>query len=311
MKISVIGAGNVGATCASILADKEICNRVVLLDVVEGMAEGKALDMWQSAPLALYDTKTIGVTNDFKATVNSEVIVITAGVPRKPGMNREDLISVNAKIVKHVTEESIRYSPNATFVVVANPLDIMAYCCYLSAKINPKKVMGMAGILDTARYRAFLADELQCSAKDIQAITLGGHGDSMVPLPRYTTVSGVPITQLVSKKRIDAIVDRTRMGGGELIKLMGTSAWYAPGYATARMVECIVRDKRRYLPVSAYLNGEYGIKDLYFGVPVKLGKAGVEQILEIELTDEERELVTKSAASVRESLNIFKSLNLF
>jgi malate dehydrogenase len=311
MKITVVGAGNVGATCANVIAEKEICSTVVLLDVQKGTAEGKALDIFQMAPLALFDTRTIGVTDDYEATAGSKIVVITSGLPRKPGMSREDLISTNAQIVKSVTENVIKYSPDAIIIVVSNPLDAMAYCAMKTAKISPNRVIGMAGLLDTARYRAFLAEYLDSSVKDIQAIILGGHGDSMVPLSRYTTLSGVPIAQLVPNDKLTEIIDRTRVGGGELVNLMGKSAWYAPGFAAARMVEAIVRNQKRIFPCSAYLSGEYGINDMYFGVPVKLGKNGVENILELDLTYEEKALVKKSAESVRESIQIMNDMKLF
>lgn len=311
MKITVVGAGNVGATCANAIAEKELCSQVVLLDVVKGTAEGKALDIAEMAPLALFDTRTIGVTNDFEATANSKVVVITSGLPRKPGMSREDLLGTNARIVKEVTENIMKYSPDAIIIVVSNPLDAMAYCAYKTANISPNRVIGMAGLLDTARYRTFLADELDCSVKDIQAIILGGHGDDMVPLVDYTTVSGVPITQLVENERLQEIIARTRVGGGELVNLMGRSAWYAPGFAAARMVEAIVRNQKRYFPCCAYLQGEYGLNDMYFGVPVKLGKDGVENILEIKLNDAEKAMVEKSANSVKNTLATLKGLNIF
>jgi malate dehydrogenase len=311
LKISIIGAGNVGATAATAIAQKELCNQLVLLDVRNGIAEGKALDMWQSAPLALYDTRSIGVTDDFSATANSQIVVITSGMPRKPGMNREDLVSQNARIVQLVTRNVMKYSPDAIILVVSNPLDVMAYCAYLTAQCPPRKVLGMAGLLDTARYRAFIADAINCSVKDIQAVSLGGHGDTMVPLPRYTTVSGVPLRQFLDDDTIHKICERTRYGGGELVNLMGTSAWVAPGYATARMVESIVLDQRRIMPASVFMNGEYGIKDIFFGVPVKIGRNGVEEILEIELNDEERAMVDQSAISVKETTDILLNMNLF
>jgi malate dehydrogenase len=310
MKISVIGAGNVGANCAIVIAEKELGNEVILLDIKKGLAEGKSLDINQMAPLALFDTRTIGVTDDYLATANSDVIVLAAGLSRKPGMNRDDLISTNAQIVKTSTEKAIVHSPNAIFVVVTNPLDAMAYCVFKSAKIPASRVIGMAGLVDTARYRAFLADELRCSSKDIQAIILGGHGDHMVPIPRYTTVSGVPVTQLISKEKIDDIIRRTRMGGGELVNLMGKSAWVAPGYAAARMVEAIVLNQKRYFPCSAYLSGQYGMEDIFFGVPVKLGAGGIENILEIELNTQEKLLIEQSAESIRENIRFLYSKNI-
>lgn len=295
-----------GATCAHVLAENEICSSVILLDIQKGLAEGKALDMLQMAPLALYDTKITGVSNNYEPTSGSDIVVITSGFPRTPGMTREDLVSTNAQIVKTVTENVLKFSPNAVIIVVSNPLDTMTYCAYKASGLPANRVIGMAGLLDSARYKAFLAQELDCSPKDIQAVILGGHGDDMVPLVRYTSVCGVPINQLVSEHKLEEIITRTRKGGGELVSLMGKSAWYAPGYAVAKMVEAILRDQKRYYPVSAYLEGQYGVKDLYFGVPVKLGKDGVEEILDIELKDNERELVKISAGSVRESVDIMK-----
>jgi len=308
MKITVIGAGNVGATCANVIAEKELANQVVLLDIKEGLAEGKSLDMWQTAPINLYDSRIVGYTSDYSQTANSEVVVITSGLPRKPGMSRDDLIATNAGIVKSVTDNVIKYSPNAIIIVVSNPLDVMTYVAYLTAKVDSRKVFGMAGILDTARYRAFLAEALNVSPKDIQAMLLGGHGDTMVPLPRYTTVSGIPVTELIDSAKLDAIIDRTKKGGGELVNLMGTSAWYAPGAAAAQMVEAIVRDQKRIFPCCALLNGEYGLKNIYLGVPVKLGKNGIEEIIELKLNAAEMELVNQSAAAVKEVMDVYDGM---
>lgn len=309
MKVTVVGAGNVGATCADVIAHKELVNEVVLLDIKENFAEGKALDIWQTAPVNLYDTRITGSTNDYTKTANSDVVVITSGLPRKPGMSRDDLISTNAGIVKGVTENILKYSPNAIIIIVSNPLDVMTYCAYLTAKIDPSRVFGMAGILDTARYRAFLAEELNCSPKDIQAVLMGGHGDTMVPLPRYTTVSGIPVTELISKEKLDAIIERTKKGGGEIVNLLGTSAWYAPGASAAQMVEAIVRDQKRIFPVCAWLQGEYGLKNIYLGVPVKLGKKGIEQIIELKLNDEEKKLLNDSAKAVKEVMDVLDNMN--
>jgi malate dehydrogenase len=309
MKVTVVGAGNVGATCANVLASREIANQIVLIDIKEGIAEGKALDIWQTAPINLYDSRTVGYTNDYSKTADSDVVVITSGLPRKPGMSRDDLISINAGIVKSVTENVIKYSPNAIIIVVSNPLDVMTYCAYLAAKTDPNKVFGMAGILDTARYRAFLAEALDCSPKDIQAVLMGGHGDTMVPLPRYTTVGGIPVTELIDAERLDAIVDRTKKGGAELVNLMGTSAWYAPGAAAAQMVEAIVRDQKRIFPVCAWLTGQYGLNNVYVGVPVKLGKNGIEQIIELQLNDEEKALLNASAGAVKELMDVLDNMN--
>ncbi len=308
MKVTVVGAGNVGATCADVLAYREIANEVVLIDIKEGLSEGKALDIWQKSPITLYDTKTTGSTNDYSKTAGSEVVVITSGLPRKPGMTRDDLIGTNAGIVKTVTENIVKHSPEAIIIVVSNPLDVMTYQAHISSGLPRTKIMGMAGILDTARYRAFLAEELQVSPKDIQAVLMGGHGDTMVPLPRYTTVGGIPVTELIGEEKLNAIVERTKTGGGELVKLMGTSAWYAPGAAAAQMVEAIVKDQRRVFPVCAQLKGEYGIDGVYLGVPVILGKNGIEKILELQLNDQEKELLTTSEGHVKEVMEVLDKM---
>lgn len=311
MKVTVVGAGNVGSTCANVIAHKELVSEVVLLDIKEGIAEGKSLDIWQTAAIDSFDTRITGSTNDYSKTAGSAVVVITSGLPRKPGMSRDDLIATNAGIVKGVTEELIRYSPEAIVIVVSNPLDVMTYCSYLAARIKPEKVFGMAGILDTARYRAFIADELGCSPKDIQAVLMGGHGDTMVPLPRYTTVAGIPVTELIDEVKLAAIVERTKKGGGELVNLMGTSAWYAPGAAAAQMVEAIVKDQKRIFPVCAWLQGEYGEKDVYLGVPVVLGKNGIEKVIELKLDPEEKKLLKESAVAVREVMQALDAMKLF
>lgn len=308
-KVTVVGAGNVGATCADVLAYREIAEEIVLVDIKEGIAEGKALDIWQKAPINQYDSRTVGSTNDYSKTANSDVVVITSGLPRKPGMTRDDLIETNAGIVKSVTENVVKYSPNAIIIVVSNPLDVMTYQAHITSKLPRTKVMGMAGILDTARYRAFLADELNISSKEIQAILLGGHGDTMVPLPRYTTVAGIPVTELVAKDKLDAIIERTKFGGGELVKLMGTSAWYAPGSAAAQMVESIVKNQRRVFPVCIKLDGEYGIDDCYLGVPVILGKNGIEKVIELDLNAEEKALLEVSRGHVKEVMNVLDKLS--
>ncbi len=309
MKVTVVGAGNVGATCADVLASREIANEIVLLDIKEGFAEGKALDIWQTAPINLYDSRTIGSTNDYSKTADSDVVVITSGLPRKPGMSRDDLIATNAGIVKTVTENVVKYSPNAIIIIVSNPLDVMTYCAYLSANTDSSKVFGMAGVLDTARYRAFLATELNVSPKDIQAVLMGGHGDTMVPLPRYTTVGGIPVTELIEESKLNEIIERTKFGGGEIVKLLGTSAWYAPGAAAAQMVEAIVRDQKRIFPVCAWLNGEYGMKDIYLGVPVVLGKNGIEKIIELQLNDDEKALLAESAEAVKGVMEVLDNMN--
>ncbi len=310
-KITVIGAGNVGATVANVLAHKDIVKEVVLIDIKEGVAEGKALDMWQTAPINGYNTMITGVTNDYSKTADSGIIVVTSGIPRKPGMSRDDLISTNAGIVKSVVEQALKYSPDAIVIIVANPLDVMSYAAYKTAGIDSSKVFGMAGILDTARYRAFLATELEVSPNDIQALLMGGHGDTMVPLPRYTTVGGIPVTELIDADKLEAIVKRTKGGGGELVKLMGTSAWYAPGAAAAQMCEAIVMDQNRVFPVCALLNGEYGQEGVYLGVPVKLGKNGIEEIVKIELNADEQTLLDESSAAVKDVMKVLDDMKLF
>jgi len=309
MKVTIVGAGNVGATCADVLAYREVVNEIVLLDIKEGIAEGKALDILQKAPINGYDTRTVGVTNDYSKTAGSGVIVITSGLPRKPGMSRDDLIEINAGIVKTVTENVIMHSPDAIIIIVSNPLDVMTYQAHITSKLPRTKIMGMAGILDTARYRAFLSEALNISQKEIQAMILGGHGDTMVPLLRYTTVGGIPVTELLDAETLDAIVQRTKVGGGELVKLMGTSAWYAPGSAAAQMVEAIVKDQHRIFPVCIQLQGEYGINDCYLGVPVVLGKNGVERIVELKLNADELAMMKTSEGHVREVMIVLDELN--
>lgn len=308
-KVTVVGAGNVGATCADVLAYREVAEEIVLVDIKEGIAEGKALDIWQKAPINQYDSRTVGSTNDYSKTANSDVVVITSGLPRKPGMTRDDLIETNAGIVKSVTENVAKHSPNAIIIVVSNPLDVMTYQAHLTSGFSRNKVMGMAGILDTARYRAFLAEELNVSGKEIQAILMGGHGDTMVPLPRYTTVAGIPVTELVAKDKLDTIIERTKFGGGELVKLMGTSAWYAPGAAAAQMVEAILKNQRRVFPVCIKLDGEYGIDDCYLGVPVILGKNGIEKVIELDLNAEEKQLLETSRGHVKEVMQVLDRLS--
>jgi len=310
MKVTVVGAGNVGATCANVLATREVCNEVVLLDIKEGFAEGKALDIWETSPINLYDTRTVGSTNDYTKTAGSDVVVITSGLPRKPGMSRDDLIATNAGIVKSVTAQIMVHSPDAILVIVSNPLDVMTYCAYLTAGIASTKVIGMAGILDTARYRAFLAEELNVSPKDIQAVLMGGHGDTMVPLPRYTTVGGIPVTEMIDDDKLEAIVNRTKKGGGEIVNLLGTSAWYAPGAAAAQMVEAIVKDQRRVFPACVWMQGEYGISDMYLGVPVILGKNGIEKVIELDLNEGERAMLADSEKAVREVKAILDGMNV-
>ena len=309
MKITVVGAGNVGATCADVLAYREIANEIVLLDIKEGLAEGKALDIWQKAPINQYDSYTTGVTNDYSKSAGSDVIVITSGLPRKPGMSRDDLIETNAGIVKAVTESVVANSPDSIIIIVSNPLDVMTYQAHITSKFPRTRLMGMAGILDTARYRAFLAEALHVSPKDIQAVLMGGHGDTMVPLPRYTTIAGIPVTELIDSEKLNAIIERTKTGGGELVKLMGTSAWYAPGSAAAQMAEAIVKDQKRVFPVCVKLEGEYGIDNCYLGVPVILGKNGIEKIIELQLNNEEQTMLNTSRDHVTEVMQVLDRLN--
>lgn len=301
-KITVVGAGNVGATAAQRLAEKELAKQVVLVDVVEGVPQGKGLDQWQSAPIELYDTRIVG-TNGYDETVDSDIVVITAGIARKPGMSRDDLMNTNAGIVKSVSENIARTSPNAILIIVSNPLDVMCYVAMKATGFPRERVLGMAGVLDTARYRAFLAEALDVSVRDIQAMVLGGHGDTMVPLISYTTVSGIPITQLMARDVLDKIVDRTRNGGAEIVSFLKTgSAYYAPSAGAVQMVEAIVQDQKRILPCAAWLEGEYGMSGLFLGVPCKLGRKGLERVLEVELTPAERVALGKSADAVREPM---------
>lgn len=306
-KVTVIGAGNVGATVANVLAHKDFIKEIVLVDIKAEMSQGKALDTWQQAPVDHYSTRLMG-TDDYKFTANSDVVVITAGLPRKPGMTRDDLISTNAGIVNSVTASIMKYSENPIIIVVSNPLDVMTYATYKVSGLNASRVIGMAGVLDTARYRAFLAEALDVSPKDIQAILMGGHGDSMVPLPRFTTVSGIPVTELMDTETLNQIIERTKYGGGELVKLMGTSAWYAPGAAAAQMVEAILKDEKRIFPCCVKLNGEYGLKDVFVGVPVKLGRNGIDNIYELKLNDQENQLLKQSADEVLSTMHVYDAL---
>ncbi|MEM6722987.1 MAG: malate dehydrogenase [Bacteroidota bacterium] len=308
-KVTVVGAGNVGATCANVLAHQDVVKEVVLLDIKGDLARGKALDTYQQAPIDYYSTRVIG-SEDYAATANSDIVVITAGIPRKPGMSRDDLISTNAKIVTSVTKSILEHSANPIIIVVSNPLDVMTYAAWKASGLPATRVFGMAGILDTARYRAFLSMELNISPKDFQAVLMGGHGDTMVPLPRYTTVSGIPITELIDADKLDAIVQRTKKGGGELVGLMGTSAWYAPGAAAAQMVATIVRDENRIFPCCALLEGQYGLNDIFLGVPVKLGKSGIEQLLELQLNEDEKKLLYTSADHVRAVMETFNGMGI-
>jgi malate dehydrogenase len=305
-KITVVGAGNVGATAAQRVAEKELARTVVMVDVVEGIPQGKGLDQWQSAPIEGFDSRVIG-TNGYDETANSEIVIITAGIARKPGMSRDDLLNTNAGIVRQVSQEVKRTSPNAIVIVVSNPLDVMCYVAKEVTGFPRERVIGMAGVLDTARYRAFLAEALDVSVRDIQAMVLGGHGDTMVPLISYTSVSGIPITQLIDKVKLDAIVDRTRNGGAEIVKHLKTgSAYYAPSAGAVQMAEAIVRDQKRILPCSAWLQGEYGMKGLFLGVPCKLGRKGLEKIIEVELTEDEKAALKKSADAVLDPMKVVK-----
>jgi malate dehydrogenase len=298
-KVTVVGAGNVGATTAQRLAEKELCD-VVLIDIIEGVPQGKALDLAEAAPIEKHDAGLIG-SNNYEASEKSDVVIITAGIARKPGMSRDDLLNTNTKIMKSVTEQIARFSPDAVLIIVSNPLDAMCHVAYKASNFPRNRVIGMAGVLDSARFRAFISLELNVSVENTHAFVLGGHGDTMVPLPRYSTVAGIPVTELLSKERIDALVERTRKGGAEIVGLLKTgSAYYAPASAAVEMAEAVLKDKKKILPCAAYLEGEYGINDLFIGVPVKLGSKGIEEIIQIILTDEENAALRKSADAVQE-----------
>jgi malate dehydrogenase len=301
-KVTVVGAGNVGATTGQRIVEQQLAD-VVLIDIVEGVPQGKALDLMESGPIEGYDFRLTG-TQNYKDTANSDIVVITAGIPRKPGMSRDDLLRTNYEIVKGVTEQIVKNSPNCIIIVVSNPLDAMVQTAFRSSGFAKERVIGMAGVLDSARFRTFIAMELNVSVENIHAFVLGGHGDTMVPLPRYSTVSGIPITELMPKETIDRLVQRTRDGGAEVVGLLKTSAWYAPSSATVEMVDAILNDRKKILPCAAYLEGEYGISGLYVGVPAKLGSKGIEQVIEISLTVEERAALQKSAAAVKELVGI-------
>ncbi|MDH3496055.1 MAG: malate dehydrogenase [Gemmatimonadota bacterium] len=305
-KITVVGAGHVGATLAQRVAEKELAREVLVVDILEGIPQGKGLDQWESAPIEGFDTRVKG-TNDYGDTAGSDMFLVTAGIARKPGMSRDDLVRTNAEIVKAVSQEIKQAAPKAMVIVVSNPLDVMCWVTKQVTGFPRERVIGMAGVLDTARYRAFLAEALHVSVEDIQAMVLGGHGDTMVPLISYTTVSGIPVTQLMDKATLDKIVERTRNGGAEIVGYLKTgSAYYAPASAAAQMAEAIVKDKKRILPCAAWLQGEYGLKDLYVGVPCKLGKGGLEGILEVELTAEEQAALKKSAEAVKKTMDAVK-----
>ncbi len=306
-KVSVIGAGNVGATAAQRLAEKQLCD-VVLVDIIEGVPQGKALDLTEAAPIEKHDSHLTG-TNGYDETAGSDIVIITAGIPRKPGMSRDDLISTNAGIVKKVAQEVASRSPEAVLIIVSNPLDAMCHVAFDASGFPKQRVIGMAGVLDSARFRSFIAMELKVSAENTHAFVLGGHGDTMVPLPRYSTVAGIPITELMAADRIEALVERTRNGGAEIVGLLKTgSAYYAPASAAVEMAEAILKDKKKILPCAAYLQGEYGFQDLFIGVPVKLGAAGAEEIIEITLSDDEKQALQKSADAVQELKDLLKTL---
>ena len=303
-RITVVGAGHVGATTAQRIAERELAREVVLVDIVQGMPQGKALDQWESAPVEGFDTRLIGA-QDYGPTAGSGIYVVTAGLARKPGMSRDDLVQKNAQIIGAVSEQIAEHSPEAIIVMVTNPLDVMAWVAMTTTGFPRERVLGMAGVLDTARFRSFIALELDVSVEDVQALVLGGHGDSMVPLVSTVSVGGIPLTELLEKERIEALVERTRKGGGEIVGLLGTgSAYYAPSAAAVQMVESIVRDRRRVLPAAAWLEGEFGLEGLFLGVPCKIGAGGLEQILEVSLTDAEREALNASAADVRETMAV-------
>ncbi len=307
MKVTVIGAGNVGATVAECVARQDVAKEVVMVDIKDGMPQGKALDMRESSPIHGFDTRVTG-TNDYGPTEDSDVCIITAGLPRSPGMNRDDLLAKNTEIVGGVTEQFVEGSPDSTIIVVANPLDVMTYVAYEASGFPTNRVMGMAGVLDTGRFRSFIAEELDVSVRDVQALLMGGHGDTMVPLPRYTTVGGIPVPQLIDDARIEEIVERTKGAGGEIVDLMGTSAWYAPGAAAAEMTEAILKDNKRILPCAAYCDGEYGLDDLFIGVPVKLGAGGVEEVIEVDLDADEKAQLKTSAGHVHSNLDDLQRL---
>lgn len=307
-KVSIIGAGEVGASCATCLAERDFVNEIVMVDVKQGLAEGKALDLRQSAALKRFDTIVRGVTNDYSATAGSDVVVITSGVPRKPGMDRSDLISTNAEIVREVSREVAAFSPNAVMVVVSNPLDVLCYCAWKSSGFPSHRVFGMSGLLDVARYKSFIAEALQVSTKDIQALILGGHGKTMVPMPRYTTIGGIPIRNLLSEDKVQEAIHRTQLGGEEIINHLGRSGWYAAGAAVCEMVEAVICDQRRVFTACAFLQGEYGYDDIYLGVPVVLGKHGIERIIELDLDADDRVRFDISQNEVRKELMLCRTI---
>jgi len=305
-KVSVIGAGEVGASCATCLSERDFVNEITIIDIKPGLAEGKALDLRQSAALKRFDTIVKGVTNDYSELKGSDVVVVTSGITRKPGMERSDLISTNASIVRDVSQQVAKYAPDCVIIVVSNPLDVLCYCAMKSSEFPASRVMGMSGLLDVARYKSFIAEALGVSTKDIQALILGGHGKTMVPMPRYTTIGGIPIRNLLGEDEIKRAIHRTQLGGEEIIEYLGRSGWYAAGAAVCEMVEAVICDQRRVFPACAYLNGEYGLKDIYLGVPVIIGKNGVERVIELELDEDDRQRFVKSQEVVRETLKLLK-----
>lgn len=307
-KVSIIGAGEVGASCATCLAERDFVNEIVMMDVKQGLAEGKALDLRQSAALKRFDTIVRGVTNDYSATAGSDVVVITSGVPRKPGMDRSDLITTNAEIVRKVSREVAAFSPDAVMVVVSNPLDVLCYCAWKSSGFPSHRVFGMSGLLDVARYKSFIAEALQVSTKDIHALILGGHGKTMVPMPRYTTIGGIPIRNLLSEDKVQEAIHRTQLGGEEIINHLGRSGWYAAGAAVCEMVEAVICDQRRVFTACAFLQGEYGYNDIYLGVPVVLGKHGIERIIELDLDADDRVRFDISQKEVRKELKLCRTI---
>jgi len=307
-KVSIIGAGEVGASCATCLAERDFVNEIVLLDIKQGVAEGKALDLRQSAALKRFDTIIRGFTNDYSAVTKSDVVVITSGIPRKPGMERSDLITTNASIVQDVCKQIAKHAPDSIIVVVSNPLDVLCYCALKSSGFPDNRVMGMSGLLDEARYKSFISEALNVSTKDIQALILGGHGKTMVPMPRYTTVGGIPIRNLLSEDKVQEAIHRTQLGGEEIINHLGRSGWFAAGAAVCEMVESIICDQRRVFPACAYLKGEYGFEDIYLGVPVIIGKNGVERVIELELDEDDAARFNDSEKEVRENVEVLKGM---
>ena len=307
-KVSIIGAGEVGSSCATCLAERDFVNEIVVLDVKKGLAEGKALDLRQSAALKRFDTLVRGVTDDYESTRDSDIVVITSGITRKPGMERRDLITTNANVIKGVSQQIAKYSPLAIIIVVSNPLDVLCYCAYIYSKFPSNRVMGMSGMLDVARYKSFIAEQLKVSTKDIQALILGGHGKTMVPMPRYTTIGGIPIRNLLDEEKVQEAIHKTQLGGEEIIQYLGRSGWYAAGAAVCEMVEAIICDQQRVFPVCAYLDGEYGYSDIYLGVPVILGRHGIERVIELELDTDDRVRFHRSQEEVRSTLNLMKKI---